>query len=153
MIDFEGAKQIVAERELRRFDRSPAGPYVVFDDECVEYEWGWRIVYGPSRPGMLSRHKRNRRFHVVVDRVTGRLQIVGSAGMRIAVIHMLECRDAANRSPDISEEDIGGLANVTISMRLFVPLKELRERGAEPFESFEFMRLSQPRSDTDVDPL
>ena len=89
MLDFDGAKR-VAERWLSAFDGEPGGPQVVFDSECVEYEWGWHIEWGPSRPDQVPSEARRYRLPVLVDRVTGHLQRVSTAGPRIAIMKLLE---------------------------------------------------------------
>lgn len=50
MLHFEGATRVASERWLAFFDHEPGGSRIVHDAECVEYEWGWRIEWGPNRP-------------------------------------------------------------------------------------------------------
>ena len=125
MLDFDGAKRVARERWLSAFDDEPGGPQVVFDAECVEYEWGWQIEWGPSRPDQVPPEARRYRLPVFVDRVTSHLQTVSTAGPRIAIIKLLERRPPQSQSPDVFTEELGGLTRVNVSMRAFTPLSEL----------------------------
>jgi hypothetical protein len=141
MLDFDGAKRVARERWLSAFDDEPGGPQVVRDAECVEYEWGWQIEWGPSRPDQVPPEDRRYRLPVLVDRVTGHLQTVSTAGPRIAIIKLLERRPPESQSPDVFTEEMGGLTRVNVSMRAFTPLSELQADEPEE-ESVEVFRLT-----------
>jgi hypothetical protein len=96
MLDFESAKQIAYERWLFAFADEPGGPPVIDDAECVEYEWGWLIEWGPSEPEKVPTDEaRWGCLPVLVDRVTGNIQAVSSAGPRLAIMKLLERRPAS----------------------------------------------------------
>jgi hypothetical protein len=141
MIDFEGAKRVAHERWLSAFDHEPGGPHVIHDAECVEYEWGWLIEWGPSRPDEVPPEDRRYRLPVLVDRATGHLQTVNTAGPGIAIMKLLERRPPESRSPDVSAEELGGLTRVSVSRRAFTPLSELRAAGPESPESPESVEV------------
>src|SRR5689334_18424978 len=119
MLDFGGAKRVARERWLSAFDEEPGGPQIILDSECIEYEWGWQIEWGPSRPDQMPPEARRYRLPVLVDRVTGNLQSVSTAGVRIAIMTLLEHRPAECQSSDVSAEAMGGLTRVRVSMRAF----------------------------------
>jgi hypothetical protein len=147
MLDFESAKRVARERWLSAFDDEPGGPKVIHDTECVEYEWGWLISWGPSRPEEMPPEEARRYcLPVLVDRVTGHLQTVSTAGTRGAIIELLESRPPESQSPDVSAEELGGLTRVRISMRAFTPLSELQAGGPEPSESVEVFRRTRDRT-------
>lgn len=141
MLDFERAKR-VAHDWLSAFDDEPGGPQVIHDAKCLEFEWGWQIEWGPSRPDQVP--PENRRYHLpfLVDRVTGHLQTVSTAGPRIAIMKLLERRPAESQSPDVSAEELGGLTRVSVSMRAFSPLSELQAGSPDASESVEVFRLT-----------
>jgi hypothetical protein len=141
MLDFEGAKRVARERWLSAFDDEPGGPQVIHDAECVEYEWGWLISSGPSRPDEMPPEEARRYcLPVLVDRVTGYLQTVSTAGPRIAIMQLLERRPPESQSPDVLAEELGGLTRVSVSMRAFTPLSELRAGGPKAPVSVEVFR-------------
>lgn len=140
MLDFEAAKQVARDQWLSAFDSETGGPQVIHDAKCVEYEWGWQIEWGPSRPDEVPAEKRRYRLPVLVDRVTGHIQTVSTAGVRIAILKLLERRPPGSASPDVSAEGLGGLTRVTVSMRAFTPLSELQAGSLEAFESVEVFR-------------
>lgn len=145
MLDFEAAKRVARDRWLSAFDGEPGGPQVIQDAECVEFEWGWLIEWGPSRPDEVPPEEaRWGRLPVLVDRVTGYLQTVSTAGPRMAIMKLLERRPPEHASPDVSAVAMGGLTRVSVSMRAFTPLSELQAGGPEPSESVELFRLSDP---------
>jgi len=141
MLDFEGAKRVAREQWLSAFDDEPGGPQVIHDAQCVEYEWGWQIEWGPSRPDEMPPEERRYRLLVLVDRVTGHLQSVSTAGPRIAIMKLLERRPPEGQSPDVSSEELGGLRRITVSMRAFTPLSKLQAGSPEASESAEVFRL------------
>ena len=145
MLDFEAAKQVARDRWLSAFDNESGGPQVIHDAECVEYEWGWQIEWGPSRPDEVPTEKRRYRLPVLVDHVTGHLQTVSTAGPRIAIMKLLERRPPESASPDVSAEGLGGLTRVTVSMRAFTPLSELRAGSPAASESVEVFKLTDRR--------
>ena len=142
MLDFEAAKRVARDRWLSAFDSEPGGPQVILDAECVEYEWGWLIEWGPSRHDEVPAEERRYRFPVLVDRFTGYLQTVNTAGPRLAIMKLLEQRPPESASPDMSAEELGGLTRVTVSMRAFTPLSELRAGSSASPGSVEVLRLT-----------
>jgi hypothetical protein len=146
VLDFEAAKRVARERWLSAFDDEPGGPQVIHDAECVEYEWGWLVEWGPSRPDEVPPEEaRWGCLPVLVDRVTGHLQTVSTAGPRIAIMKLLERRPPESASPEVSAEGLGGLTRVTVSMRAFTPLNELRAGSPAASESVEVFRLADRR--------
>jgi hypothetical protein len=141
MLDFDGAKQVARELWLSAFDDEPGGPKIVLDAKCVEYEWGWQIEWGPSRPDQVPPDTRRYRRPVLVDRVTGHLQTVSTAGPRIAIMKLLERRPPESQTSEVSTEELGGLTRVNVSMRAFTPLGEPQAGGPET-ESVEMFRLT-----------
>lgn len=142
MLDFDAAKRVAAEY-LSLFDHKPGGPHIIRDSECEEYEWGWMIEWGPSRPEMLPPEERQfDKMPVLVDRVTGHLQTVSTSGPRLAIMMLLDRRPADSRSRDVSAEELGGLTRLSVSMRAFTPLRDLQRVSSEPANSVEVFRLS-----------
>ncbi len=142
MLDFDAAKHVARDRWLSAFDDEPGGPQVIRDSECVEYEWGWLIASGPSRAELVPPEKRRRgRRSILVDRVTGQTETVTTAGPRIAIIKLLERRPAESRSPDVSVDYHGNLAQVRVSMRAFTPLSE-SDAAVPDEEAVEVYRLT-----------
>ena len=142
MLDFEAAKRVARDRWLSAFDDEPGGPQVIHDAECVEYEWGWLIEWGPSRPDLVPPDEAQwGQLPVLVDRVTGHLEMVSTAGPRLAIMQLLERRPPEVRSPDVSAEELGGLTRVRVSMRAFTPLSELRSGEPESSKAVEVFRL------------
>jgi hypothetical protein len=144
MLDFEAAKRVAHERWLSAFHDEAGGPQVIHDSECVEYEWGWQIEWGPSCPNDVPSEKRRYRLPILVDRVTGHLQTVSTAGVRIAIIKLLEHRPPESGSPEVSSEEMGSLSRVTVSTRAFTPLCQLADRDPEMSETIELFRLADP---------
>jgi hypothetical protein len=144
MLDFEAAKRVARERWLSAFDDEPGGPQVIHEAECVEYEWGWLIRYGPSRPDQVPPEEaRWGILPVLVDRVTGHVMHVSTSGVKLAILALLESRPPESRSPDLFEEESGGLSRVRVSMRAFTPLREWPPDGPEASETVEVIRLSR----------
>lgn len=143
MLDFEDAKQMVRKCWLSAFDDEPGGPQVIHDSKCVEYEWGWQIEWGPSRPERMPAEKtRQYRLPILVDRITGNLQTVSTAGTRIAIMKLLDRRPAESSSPDLSMKNLSGLQRLKCSMRAFIPLSELEGTNSKESESLEMFRLA-----------
>ena len=140
MLDFEAAKRVVQEHFLAAFDEKPGGPQLIRDDECVEFEWGWLIEYGPSRPNECPPGGTSS-CRVLVDRMTGHTKYVGSYGINLAICKLLEGRPTEYASPDLTSENLGRLTKVSVSTRAFTPLRELEENGGKVPESESIIEL------------
>jgi hypothetical protein len=77
-----------------------------------------------------------------VDRVTGHVQTVSTAGPTIAFMKLLQRRPPGSQSPDMSAEGLGGLTRVRVATRAFTPLSELRAATPDAAESVEVFRLT-----------
>jgi hypothetical protein len=143
MLDFEAAKRVAFERWLSAFVNEPGGPAIIQDDQCEEFEWGWLISWGPSDPEKVATEKRRwGRLPILVDRITGEIQLVSTAGPNIAIMKLLQRRPASCQSPDVTQEELGGLTKVTVSMRAFTPLRDLQQ-GSESAGSIEVFRRTK----------
>jgi hypothetical protein len=133
VLDFEGAKQGARERWLFAFDNEPGGPQIVLDDKCEEYEWGWMIYYGPSKPEEIPVEDRRPwgPMPLLVDRVTGSIQTVSTSGPNMPIVRLLSRRPASCQSPDVTIEEVGEMIRVSVSRRAFTPLRDL-QNGAAP---------------------
>ena len=140
MLDFEAAKRVAFERWLSAFVNEPGGPPIIQDDKCEEFEWGWLISWGPSDPEKVAAEKRRwGRLPILVDRVTSEIQLVSTAGPNVAIMKLLQRRPASCQSPDVTQEELGGLTKVTVSMRALTPLRDLQQ-DSESAGSIEVFR-------------
>ena len=131
MLDLEAAKAEVR-HWLPTYERRWQVPACIVEDEITEYEWGWLFVCAPVDPSQVPTERdRWPRRSVLVDRVTGFVQLVSTAGPRIAIMKLLERRPEPVQSADVQQEKIGGLIRVTISTRAFTPLRELQAGASE----------------------
>lgn len=137
VLDFEAAKRVAHEKWLSGFEDTSYGPQAIHDADCVEFEWGWLIEHGPSRAGEVPPEET---YWVLVDRVTGRVMPVSTAGPRPAIMKLLELRPPECRSPDVSVQGLGGLTRVSVSMRAFTPLNELQAAESKVWETMEVFR-------------
>ena len=135
MLDLEAAKAKVRDW-LPCYERRWQVPASIVEDEITEYEWGWEFVCAPVDPSQVPAERdRWPRRYLVVDRVTGFVQLVSTAGPRIAIMKLLQRRPEPVQSADVQQEKVGRLTRVTISMRAFTPLRELQAGASEAQES------------------
>ncbi|MCE9531018.1 MAG: hypothetical protein K8T89_07825 [Planctomycetes bacterium] len=131
IISYIEAKQLVIERYALSLQELEVE--LGFDEsETVEYEWGWRLSYAASDPTRVpENHWLGRRTHyVVVDRNTGNIESVTSAGTNGAIMRLLERRPPELRDGLIEVNKVPGLARCWISNDAFKPLGESPD--AEP---------------------
>ena len=146
MLDLEAARAEVR-HWLPTYERRWRVPACIVEEEITEYEWGWMFVCAPIDPSQVPAERdRWPRRSLVVDRVTGFVQLVSTAGPRIAIMKLLERRPEPVQSADVQQEEIGGLTRVTISTRAFTPLRELQAGASEPEESLEVFRRTKRRA-------
>jgi len=137
MLDLEAAKAEVR-HSLPTYERRWQVPVCIVEDEITEYEWGWMFVGAPVDPSQVPAERdRWPRRYVLVDRVTGFVQLVRTAGPNVAIIKLLERRPESVQSADVQQEKVGGLTRVRISTRAFTPLRELQAGTSESFELLE----------------
>ncbi|CAN5609154.1 hypothetical protein BH11PLA2_BH11PLA2_06790 [soil metagenome] len=139
MLDFQNAKRVAREKWLSAFDDKLGGPQVICDADCAEYEWGWLIAWGPTFPDQVPPDGGVFRWPVLVDRMNGNLQNVSTAGVRIAIMKLLE-----RRLPEILSHglSIKELTRETISLRAFIPLSKLQDGNLETSDFLEVFRLT-----------
>jgi hypothetical protein len=145
MLDLEAAKAKVRDW-LPTYERRWQVPARIVADEITEYEWGWQFVCAPVDPSQVPAERdRWPRRYVLVDRVTGFVQLVSTAGPRLAIMKLLERRPEPVQSADVQQEEVGGLTRVTISTRAFTPLRELQAGASESEESLQVFRRTSIR--------
>jgi hypothetical protein len=145
MLDLQAAKAEVR-HWLPTYERRWQVPACIVEDEITEYEWGWLFVCAPvDRSQVPAERDRWPTRSLLVDRVTGFVQLVSTAGPRIAIMKLLERRPEAVRSADVRQDEVGGLTRVTISARAFTPLPELQAGASDAEESLEVFRRTLKR--------
>jgi len=143
MLDLEAAKAEVR-HWLPTYERRWQAPACIVEGEITEYKWGWLFVCAPVDPSQVPAERdRWPRRSVLVDRVTGFVQLVSTAGPRIAILKLLDRRPEPVRSADVRQEEVGGLTRVTILTRAFTPLRELQAGASESEESLEVFRRAK----------
>ena len=143
MLDLEAAK-VEVRHWLPTYERRWQVPACIVADEITEFEWGWMFVCAPVDPSQVPAERdRWPSRCLLVDRVTGFVQLVSTAGPRLAIIKLLERRPEPVQSADVQPEEVGGLTRVTISTRAFTPLRELQAGASESEESLEVFRRTK----------
>ncbi|MCE9531016.1 MAG: hypothetical protein K8T89_07815 [Planctomycetes bacterium] len=134
MITYDDAKRLVTEQYSRFLQE--LGVELKFDEsETLEYVWGWRLSYAASDPTRIpENHWLGRRTHgVVVDRSTGKIETVTSAGTNGAIMQLLESRPPELRDGliEVNKVPNSGLKRCWISADAFKPLGESPEPEGE----------------------
>jgi hypothetical protein len=104
MIDLETARKNLMERVLLKMEPALGTRAIVDDAKTEEHEWGWMFYWHVEDPNRVPpEHAGYDSFPILVDRVTGFVELVGNGGPRMAVFQLLESRKKA-----IEEERVPG---------------------------------------------
>jgi hypothetical protein len=90
MIDLETAKQMAITKLLRHYEADLNTRAVIIDHMIEEHEWGWVIHWEPEDPSKVPEDEAKwGYFPVIVDRETGGVHPVGTAGPKAAIAKLL----------------------------------------------------------------
>jgi hypothetical protein len=94
MIDLETAKTIVVERVLAHRETDLRTPAILLEDQIEEHEWGWVFHWRPKNPEQVPEEEAKwGYFPILVDRITGNIRHVGTAGIKLAIAGLLWDRE------------------------------------------------------------
>jgi hypothetical protein len=90
LIDFNEAKDLpMVHLWLQIFGERWKVPARIVEGEVTEYDGIWQTPCTPADPPAGERPPRK---YLLVDRVTGRVRLVGNGGPKIALFHLLASR-------------------------------------------------------------
>jgi hypothetical protein len=90
MIDLETARKMVFDKILVHYEPDLQTPAVILDDKTEEFAWGWIFYWEPKDPDRVpAEEARWGYFPILVNRRTGRIRHVGTAGIKAAIAALL----------------------------------------------------------------
>jgi len=94
ILSLEQAKAIVAETWLPTFSQRWGTSAMINDKKTTEWDWGWQFTCEPADPSRVS--PENDRWpwrYVLVDRLTGNIELVGRSGPKFAFERLMQSRE------------------------------------------------------------
>jgi hypothetical protein len=96
MIDIDTAKQLITEQWLPACEEDLETPAMLLEDKTEEFEWGWTFYWQPVDPSQVPKDRAKWGYlPILVDRTNGNVCPVGTAGLKVAILHLLSGRDSA----------------------------------------------------------
>lgn len=122
MLNLNAARSKVMAEWLPVFEEDWGAPGVLAEAESDEYEWGWLFVFRPREPSSVPDSRDPWKVgRVLLDRATGRVDLVGSIGIRAAIMRLLMARPPELRGELVRSRPHGAGTEFRISERAFQP--------------------------------